>query len=65
MPIVRIEMWEGREDEMKENLIKDVTEATAKSLEIPKDHVRVILFEVPRKHWGVGGVPTSKTDWRY
>jgi 4-oxalocrotonate tautomerase len=65
MPIVRIELWEGRDDGVKENLIKNVTEAVADSLEIPAEHVRVILHDVPRKHWGIGGVPASKMDFEY
>jgi len=60
MPIVRIDLWEGRDDATKESLIKNVAEAVAKILGIAIEHVTVILQEFPKKHWGMGGVPASK-----
>lgn len=65
MPIVRIELWEGRSDEIKEELIKNTTNAVADALGIPPEHVRIILHDVARKHWGIGGVPASKMDFGY
>jgi len=60
MPIVRVEIWEGRDDATKEALIKNVADAVAKTLGILIEHVTVILQEFPKKHWGIGGVPASK-----
>ncbi len=60
MPIIRIEMFDGRTDEMKRELIRKVSSVTADTLKIPLDHVQVILHDVPRKNWARGGVPYSE-----
>lgn len=60
MPIVRIEMWEGRTNEQKENLIKEVSKAVSKTLKIPPEQVFVLLYDVPKSHWGVAGIPASR-----
>jgi len=60
MPLVRIDMWEGKSEETKEKLIRNVSDAVARSLDISVDHVTVILYDVPKSHWGIKGVPASK-----
>jgi 4-oxalocrotonate tautomerase len=65
MPLVQVTMWKGRNSEVKERLIQNLTSAVADTLEVPKEHVRIILYEVGREDWGVGGVPASKKEWGY
>lgn len=60
MPLIRLEIFEGRPDEMKKELIKRVSEATADVLKVPLEHVQCILIEIPRKYWARGGVPYSE-----
>ena len=60
MPILNIQMLDGRSDEMKKELIQKVSAVTADTLKIPLEHVQVILHEVPRKHWARGGVSYSE-----
>lgn len=60
MPIVRIDLWEGRPEEKKVELIKNTSEAIAGTLEIPIEKVTVILYEVNKNDWGIGGIPASK-----
>lgn len=60
MPHIRLEIFEGRPDEMKNELIKRVSETTADVLKVPLEHVQCILAEVPIKHWARGGVPFSE-----
>lgn len=55
MPIVRIELLQGRTPAMKDELITRVTEAVITSLGVKPEQVRVVLFEVPPEHWAVGG----------
>ncbi len=62
MPMVRIEMWEGRSDAVKEELIKKVSEVVAETVGAPIEHVQVVIFDVPKKHWGIGGMPSTKLD---
>lgn len=62
MPMVRIEMWEGRPDEVKDELIRNVSKVVAETVGAPIEHVQVVIFDVPKKHWGIGGKPASKLD---
>lgn len=55
MPIIQVNLMEGRTDEQKEALIAALTEATVQSLGAPRDSVRVLLNEMPKTHWGIGG----------
>lgn len=55
MPIVRIELLEGRAPELKEELIRRVTQAVTTTLGVQPAQVRVLLYELPPEHWGVGG----------
>lgn len=60
MPVVRIDLWEGRTLEQKDALIREVTDAIVKSIGVKPDEVVVILNEVSKDHWGVGGHRSSK-----
>lgn len=55
MPFIHIELLEGRSQEQKENLIKDVTEAVVKNADVPKERVHVIIDEMKRGNYGHGG----------
>ena len=55
MPLIRIDMWEGRDQSTKETIIKRVTAVVAEELGIPEKHVWVILDEQPKASWGIGG----------
>lgn len=65
MPLIQVTLWRGRDEHVKTQLIQNVTKATAETLGVPQDHIRVILYEVGREDWGVGGTPASKLDWGY
>ncbi len=60
MPIAQLYILEGRSDEQKENLIREVTDAMSRSIDAPKERVRVIITEMPKAHFGIGGEPASK-----
>ncbi len=62
MPIVQINMIAGRTPEKKEELIKNVTNAIADTLQIPKERVHIVLNDIPKENIGRGGVPLSKLD---
>ena len=44
----------------KENLISEVTDAMVRAIDAPKDRVRVIITEMPKTHFGIGGESASK-----
>lgn len=56
MPIAQIHIVEGRTDEQKETLIREVSEAISRSLDAPLATVRVIITEMPKTQFGIGGV---------
>ncbi|WP_110929274.1 4-oxalocrotonate tautomerase [Bacillus massiliglaciei] len=56
MPIVNIQILEGRPQEKIEAVIKNVTDVISQTLDAPKENVRVIVTEIPKTHWGAGGV---------
>lgn len=60
MPIAQIQMMEGRTDKQKEDMIAEVTDAIARSLSAPKESVRVLIHELPKKHFGIGGLTAEK-----
>lgn len=55
MPIIEVSLLEGRTKERKATLIRELTDAAERALEVPRSSIRVILREVPKEHWGVGG----------
>jgi 4-oxalocrotonate tautomerase len=55
MPIVRIELLEGRALGVKQDLIRRVTDAVTTALAVQPAQVRVLLYELPPEHWAVGG----------
>lgn len=63
MPIVQVNLIEGRSDEMVETMIREVTEAISFSLEAPRESIRVIVNAVPSSNWGIGGA-TAKSRGR-
>ena len=60
MPIAQLYIIEGRTDEQKETLIRQVSEAMANSLDAPLERVRVLITEMPKNHFGIGGEPARK-----
>jgi 4-oxalocrotonate tautomerase len=60
MPIIRIDIWEGKSEEEKAELIKNVTESVAKTLNISKEWVHILINDVPKSNWGISGEPATK-----
>jgi 4-oxalocrotonate tautomerase len=59
MPAVRIDLWKGRNKEEKKELIKKVTSAVVDVIDCSTEAVQVIINEVDKDNWGIGGVPAS------
>jgi 4-oxalocrotonate tautomerase len=60
VPIAQLYILEGRTDEQKERLIREVSEAMSRSIDSPIERVRVIITEMPKSHFGIAGEPASK-----
>jgi 4-oxalocrotonate tautomerase len=55
--IVRADFWVG-EDKVK-GMIRSITNVTV-DLGIPEQAIEVIVYEIPKTHWGVGGGSASE-----
>ncbi|EFR95781.1 conserved domain protein, partial [Listeria ivanovii FSL F6-596] len=50
---------EGRDDDQKKALVSEVTDVVSKNLKAPKENIHVILQEMKKADYGVGGVRKS------
>ena len=48
-------MIEGRTEEQKRAVIKEVTEALERAVGAPKQNIRVWIHDVPKENWGIAG----------
>ncbi len=55
MPIIQVNLIAGRSDEQKARLIAELTDGAVRALDAPRESVRVLIYELPGAHWGVGG----------
>lgn len=55
MPYVTVKMLEGRTDDQKRALVKEVSEVVAKTTNAPIENVTVFIEEMPKNHYGVAG----------
>lgn len=60
MPLIHVGLMEGRTEEQIEKLIEELTITAVKTLQTPRETVRVIVYEVPKTNWGIGGVTAKK-----
>ena len=56
MPVVTVQLWEGRTLEQKRELVKAITDAMIEHAGANPDALHVILQEIPRENWGRAGV---------
>ncbi len=52
-------MLEGRTEEQKRALVKEVTEAVSRTVNAPAENVTVFIEEMSKNHYGVAGVRLS------
>lgn len=59
MPVVHVDVWEGFGEEKAKVVIQNITKVLV-DLGIPAHAVEVIVHEIPKSHWGIGGEPASE-----
>ena len=59
MPFVTVKVWEGFGEEKAKKTIQGITQVFAE-MDIPHQAVSVVVQEVPKTHWGIGGEPASE-----
>ncbi len=55
MPIINIQLFEGRTLEQKRELVKAITEATCKTLKCTPGAVNILIQDVKKENWGTAG----------
>ena len=55
MPIIRVELFEGRSLDQKRALAEELTEAFLRTAGGNRDSVQVILTDVSKENWATGG----------
>jgi len=60
MPVIKIEIWEGRSKEEKRKIIQAVSKAVSESADIPLEHIHIIINEVSKDNWGLRGDQASE-----
>jgi len=59
MPIVHVYVWNGFSNEAKKKLITGITRLFAET-GVPSEAVEVLIHEVSKEDWGVGGEQASE-----
>ena len=54
MPVVIVDMWDGRTIDQKKILVEGIT-ATFRQIGVPAEAVHVIINDIPKHNWGTGG----------
>jgi 4-oxalocrotonate tautomerase len=55
MPIIQVNMIEGRTVDQKRKLVSEITNAVVKSLNVPPDAVRIILQDMSKENYAIAG----------
>ncbi len=55
MPIITVDLFEGRSREQREAFSQAVTEAATQILKAPLEHTWVIFREHQKSNWAMGG----------
>jgi 4-oxalocrotonate tautomerase len=60
MPIIHVNMYEGKTIDQKRKLVVAMTEAVVKSLDSKPESVRIIIHDIPKHNFAVAGVLASE-----
>jgi 4-oxalocrotonate tautomerase len=56
MPIIHVNLIEGRTVEQKRKLVAGITDAVVKSLDVEPDAVKIILQDMAKHDYAIAGV---------
>ena len=62
MPIIRVEMFEGRDRDQKRKIISEVTDGFCRATGASPVSFNVILTDVSQDEWGRGGIAFADRD---
>jgi len=56
MPIIQVNMLEGRTVDQKRKLVANMTDAVVKSMDVKPEDVRIILQEMAKHDYAIAGL---------
>ncbi len=59
MPIIRIEMWEGRTHSQKAELARVITEAMVTIAQTTAEATTIVFEDISKDNWAIGGILAS------
>jgi 4-oxalocrotonate tautomerase len=59
MPVVHVNVWKGFGEEKTKAVIQGITKVFV-DLDVPEHAVEIVVHEIPKTHWGKGGIPASE-----
>lgn len=59
MVIVRVHLLRGRNEALRHQLLRELTEEVATTLGVDPQAVRVFIVELEPDNWGIAGLPAS------
>jgi 4-oxalocrotonate tautomerase len=63
MPLIIIKTFEGKPKELRKKWLEAVTRVSMEVTGIENPSAfNVIIEEIPKENWGIGGVPASDRD---
>lgn len=60
MPLVHIDLVEGRSHDQLKNMVKDITDVISKDVDVPKERVHIVINEMKKENYSVGGILKSE-----
>jgi 4-oxalocrotonate tautomerase len=59
VPVIHVNVWEGWGPQKAKAAIEGITQVFVE-LGVPAHAVEVVVHEIPKSHWGIGGQPASE-----
>lgn len=60
MPIIQMNLLEGRSVDQKRRVVAAITSAVCAELEVPPEQVRILINEIGVEHFAVAGVTAGE-----
>ncbi len=60
MPVITVEMWEGRTIEQKKKIAEGITSVMT-GIGIPAEAIHIIIKDVPKHNWAIAGKLASES----
>ncbi len=59
MPVVIVEMWEGRTVDQKRTIVEGIT-TTFEQIGIPPEALQIVINDIPKHNWAIAGKLASE-----